>query len=140
VVTEVSQVNASGQAIGGRTNFEVHRRTQAGWEFRTTRTEMEQAIREAKRALELPGTEAVRVVRDHYDPVTKTIRPNTVFRATAPAPDAPRQPGLWAKLLRRTPKGSVAETKGGRKPTLAGSLTASLIGAGLGAVVILLHS
>jgi hypothetical protein len=118
----------------GRTNYEIYRRTSAGWEFRTVRLEMEEAIKEAKRSLELPGTEAVRVVRDHYDPATNTVRPNTVFRAVAEAPKPVKQ-GFWAKLHAAAPG-----SKAARRSHLVGRLAASLIGVALGTAVTLLRS
>jgi hypothetical protein len=45
---------------------------------------MVEAVGEANRLLRLSGTQAVRVVRDLYDPVTNSTSPNTVFRASAP--------------------------------------------------------
>ena len=117
----------------GQTNYEVHRRTSSGWEFRTSRLEMDEAIAEAKRSLELPGTEAVRVVRDHYDPATKTVHPNTVFRAIASAP-VPVKPSIWARL--RPAPGA----KAAKRASLVGRLAASLIGVALGTAVTLLHS
>jgi hypothetical protein len=96
---------------------------------------MEEAIRLAKGALELPGSEAVRVVRDHYDPTTNSIRPNTVFRATAPAPHAMKQ-SLWSKLSTRRPM----PRKALRRPSLAASLAVSLLVVGLGTAITLLRS
>jgi hypothetical protein len=97
---------------------------------------MDEAIKEAKRSLELPGTEAVRVVRDHYDPVTNSIRPNTVFRAVAEVPK-PVKPSFWAKLRSGRP---AAGSKAAKRAHLVGRLAASLVGVALGTAVTLLHS
>jgi hypothetical protein len=90
----VYETTATRHERNSQTNYEVHCRTSAGWQFRTIRVEMDDAIAEAKRMLGLAGTEAVRVVRDHYDPATNTIRPNTVFRAATPLVTAIARPAL----------------------------------------------
>jgi hypothetical protein len=136
VVAEVNQVNAPGQSFGGRTNYQVHRRTQSGWEVRATLPEMEAAIRAARSALDLPGTEAVRVVRDHYDPATESVRPSTVFRAVASAP-VPVKPSLWLRLLSRLPTPATKATSGQR---FVRRLAASLIGVVLGTAFTLMRS
>jgi len=82
---------------------------------------MEDAIGEAKRILGLAGTEAVRVVRDHYDPETQTVRPNTVFRAAASVTARAARPAV----LRRN---------------LAASLVFSLVVIGLGTALTWLRS
>lgn len=94
---------------------------------------MEEAIKEAKRSLDLPGTEAVRVVRDHYDPATESVRPNTVFRAVAPPP-VPVKQSLWRKQ-----RPAVGSKPAGRAH-LIGRLAASLVGIALGTAVTLLRS
>ena len=99
---------------------------------------MEEAIQEAKRSLELPGTEAVRVVRDHYDPATNSVRPNTVFRAVAEAPRDVK-PSFWAKLRVARPA-AAAGSKAARRAHLVGRLAASLVGVALGTAVTLLRS
>ncbi len=136
MVTKVSDDSSARSESNGRTNYEVHRRTSAGWQFRTSLPQMDAAIKEAKRNLELPGTEAVRVVRDHYDPVTKLVRPNTVFRAVA-APPEPVKPTLRQKLRAFLP---AAAAKPATRSRLVGRLTASLVGVALGTAVTLLHS
>ncbi len=100
------------------------------------RPQMDAAIKEAKRSLELPGTEAVRVVRDHYDPVTKSIRPNTVFRAVVPPPE-PVKLTLRQRLRALLP---AAAAKPAKRSRLVGRLAASLVGVALGTAVTLLHS
>ncbi len=97
---------------------------------------MDEAITEAKRSLELPGTEAVRVVRDQYDPVTKSVRPNTVFRAVAPLP-VPVKRSQWRKLF---PPAPAAGSKAAKRSHLIGRLAASLVGVALGTAVTLLRS
>jgi hypothetical protein len=99
---------------------------------------MEEAIKEAKRSLELPGTEAVRVVRDHYDPATKSVRPNTVFRALAEAPRAVK-PSFWAKLRTARPAAAPG-SKEAKRAHMVGRLAASLVGIALGTAVTLLRS
>ena len=115
------QVTAARPERNGQAGYEVHRRTSAGWGFSANRTEMEDAIGEAKRLLGLAGTEAVRVVRDHFDPATQTVRPNTVFRAAAPVAAAAVRP----VVLRRS---------------LAASLVLSLVVIGLGTALTWLRS
>ena len=66
-------------------SYEIHCRTGSGWEFWAIRGDMVDAISEAKSVLAQKGVQAVRVVRDVYDPTTNSCRPNTVFRAAAPA-------------------------------------------------------
>lgn len=135
----MSQVNAPGLSFGGRQNYQVHRRTPSGWEVRATLGEMEAAIRVAKSALELPGTEAVRVVRDQYDPATDSVRPNTVFRAVAPAP-APVKQSLWLRLMSRVPTPQAPPTKASSGQRLVRRFAASLIGIVLGAAFTLMRS
>ncbi len=136
MVTKVSSFDTPRPEPNSRTNYEVHRRTSAGWEYRSARPRMEEAITEAKLILELPGTEAVRVVRDHYDPATKSVRPNTVFRAVAEAPK-PVKPSFWARFRPAPP---TAGSKEAKRAHLVGRLAASLVGVALGTAVTLLHS
>ena len=97
---------------------------------------MDAAIRDAKLALELPGTEAVRVVRDHYDPTTNCVRPNTVFRAVAPAPEAVK-PRFWSRLKMQRAASRPAVPK---RSTLAAGLALSLVAVCLGTAITLLRS
>jgi len=133
----VSQLDSGGQSLNGRTKYEIHRRTETGWELRGWRNEMDAAIREAKCMFDLPGTEAVRVVRDHYDPILNAIRPNTVFRAAAPAAAAPSV-SFWSRLrARRAPPPAEKAAPGNG---LAVRLAVSLVVVSLGTAITLLRS
>ena len=129
----------TGHDRSNRTNYEIHRRTIAGWEFWAIRGRVEEAIQEAKRVLGQSGTEAVRVVCDLYDPATKMSKPNTVFRAAVPAAEASvGRVWPWRRLLR--PRVEPAAAPGARRRQLTTSLAAGLIVVGLGTAISWLRS
>jgi hypothetical protein len=138
VVIAVYQLSALRHERNSRTNYEIHVRTSAGWETRTTRSEMVDAVGEANRLLRQSGTQAVRVVRDLYDPVTNSTSPNTVFRASAPSAEGARGflGGRWAS-------GRIAAAVAGgapRRRQLTTSLAGLLVVVGLGTAISWLRS
>jgi hypothetical protein len=121
-----------------RTSYEIHVRTGSGWGVRTHRAELEEAVREAKLILGQPGTEAVRVVRDLYDPATGSFKPNTMFRAavTANQVPVPRFPARWRSWRALLP----AALKAKRWRPLTASLAVSVAAIGLGTAITWLRS
>jgi hypothetical protein len=137
MVIDVYQDRAPGQARGSEGKFEVQRRTDTGWQSTCSREEIEEALREARRALTLRGTQAVRVVRETVDPATGMIRPTTVFRAAATQSE---EPGLLRLLWRRV---SGDRVRVPRRPIGAADvavvLSVGLFIIGLGTTLSLLH-
>ena len=70
----------------------------SGWQTTCIRDEIQDALREARQALAMRGTQAVRVVRETLDPATGLSRPTTVFRA---AVNQSEEPGLLRSLWQR---------------------------------------
>ena len=105
--------------------YEIHRRSEAGWEITAVRYEAKSAIFDAQRIFEeVAGTLSVRVIRDVYDPITNTSRVNTVFRAVQPVPDDAAK-SYWARRQARRGTGSGASPLG---PQLADELMGGLLG------------
>jgi hypothetical protein len=99
---------------------------------------MVEAVGEANRLLRLSGTQAVRVVRDLYDPVTNLTSPNTVFRASSSGNESAR--GFLGPLW---PAGRVPASVASRPPRwrhLTTSLAGLLIVFGLGTAISWLRS
>ena len=111
------------------TNFEIHRQTAEGWELRSVRGELVEAVREAKRILALPGTLAVRVVRDLYDPATNVSKPNTVYRAAIPYPEDLAEAYRKRRRARPAALAAEAETRRRRRISLGLALSPALVAA-----------
>jgi hypothetical protein len=99
---------------------------------------MVEAVGEANRLLRLSGTQAVRVVRDLYDPVTNSTSPNTVFRASASLNESAG--GFLGRLwpARRVPASVASGAPRGRQLTT--SVAGLLIVVGLGTAITWLRS
>ncbi|HVJ54780.1 MAG TPA: hypothetical protein VM689_20135 [Aliidongia sp.] len=103
--------------------YEIHRRSEAGWEITGVQYDARAAIFEAQRVFnEIAGTLAVRVFRDVYDPATNTSRVNTVFRAVLPVPEDAAE--LYRKR-RQARRGGGRDSEG---PQLADELMGGLLG------------
>ena len=102
--------------------YEIHRRTDAGWEIMGVHDEARTAILEAQRVFEeLAGTLSVRVIRDVYDQATNTSRVNTVFRAVQPLPEDAAEGYQARRQARRGDMASALE------PALADELMGGLL-------------
>jgi hypothetical protein len=109
------------------TNFEIHRQTAEGWEMRSVRDDLVEAVREAKRLLALPGTLAVRVVRDLYDPASNVSKPNTVYRAAIPFPEDLAEAYRKRRRARLAALVEEAETRRRRRISLGLALSPALV-------------
>jgi hypothetical protein len=121
-----------------RTNYEIHVRTNSGWGVSASRGEMTDAIGAAQQALRQTGAQAVRVVRDVYDPAAGTSKMTTVFRAAATESDHRAtgfRPMQWINRAR-----ALAAAPISRRRQVAGSLAVSLVGFGCGTVLNWLRS
>lgn len=104
--------------------YEIHRRSEAGWEITGVHYEAKGAIYDAQRIFdEVAGTLSVRVLRDVYDPVTNTSRVNTVFRAVLPVPEDAAA-GYWTRRQARRGSRPGAGPEG---PVLADELMGGLL-------------
>lgn len=111
----------------GTTSYEIHRRTDSGWEFWAIRGKADEAIAEAKKALRQSGTEAVRVVGDAPDPVTGMSTPSTLFRASAASA---QDGGIGSQWLQRLT--SAVQSKPAGERGLAARVTMGVAALGIG--------
>jgi hypothetical protein len=109
------------------TSYEIHRRTNSGWEFWAMRGKAEEAIAEAKKVLRQSGTEAVRVVGDTYDPATGMSTPSTLFRASAASAQDGAIGSHWLQRLT-----SVVQNKPAGERGLAARVTMGVAAIGIG--------
>lgn len=95
--------------------------------MRSVRDDLVEAVREAKRLLALPGTLAVRVVRDLYDPASNVSKPNTVYRAAIPFPEDLAEAYRKRRRARLAALVEEAETRRRRRISLGLALSPALV-------------
>ena len=117
------------------TRYEIHRRTNSGWEFWAIRSKVEEAIAEAKTVLRQAGTEAVRVVGNTHDAATGLSTPSTLFRASAASA---HDGGIGTHWLQRL--ASAAQSKPEGERSLAARVTAGVAAISVGTALTWLRS
>jgi hypothetical protein len=93
---------------------------------------MVDAVAAARRALAQPGAQAVRVVRDVYDPAVGTSKMTTVFRAAATEPQSRPSRFLPTSWLRKARAAAAVQVS--RRQQMTGNLAVSLFAVGCGTI------
>ncbi|MGB8842611.1 MAG: hypothetical protein WCC64_16240 [Aliidongia sp.] len=93
---------------------------------------MVDAVAAARRALAQPGAQAVRVVRDVYDPAAGTSKVTTVFRAAAAEPQSRINRFLSMSWRRQARAAAAAPVS--RRQQVAGNLAVSFFAVGCGTI------